>query len=169
MAAIAFCRVTVPWFTSRWMCSGHYSTKCNGLKEKDKGLKWRKCTSTTLQYLAIASSASWPCPWTQSKEAKLSEIFLTVQFVRLTNSWHDLRQYGLHWFYDRYLKHYSFILLMVMFFRNSLPLFLLVLALAWAFSSSVYQLSYIPYPLQTYRRAWISFSAWFFSLILKVL
>lgn len=153
MAAIAFCRVTVPWFISRWVCSGHYSTKCNLLKGKDKGLKWRECTPTTLQYLVIASSASWPCPWSTKQGSKVvyisKDIFLTVQFVRLRNSWHDLRHYGLHWFYNHYLKHYSFILLMVTFLRNSLPLFLLVLALAWAFSSSACQLSYILFPLQT--------------------
>lgn len=42
--------------------------------------------------------------------------FLTAQFLRLTHSWHDLRQYEPHSFYDFTIETYFFIFPMAVFF-----------------------------------------------------
>jgi len=54
------------------VCSGHYSTKYNWLKEEDKGLKRRKCTSPAVQYLVIPAVLHGPAFGAQSKQAKLA-------------------------------------------------------------------------------------------------
>ena len=60
------------------MCSGHYSTKYNWLKEEDKGLKRRKCTSPAVQYLVIPAVLHGPAFGASKVGCISEETFLTA-------------------------------------------------------------------------------------------